>query len=75
MTRQFKSQDRMERKTAHNSTYPKGGFSYSEDTFVQAESLVLRMKFRTKNPALRVAAKRYLQRQDKTQQTKTQLRK
>jgi hypothetical protein len=43
---------------AHNSTYPKGGVSCSKDTFVQAESSVLRMKFSGKNPALRVAAKR-----------------
>jgi len=40
----------------HNSIYPKGGaFCYS-DTFVQAESLVLRMKFSGENPALWVAA-------------------
>jgi len=44
--------------TAGNSTYPKGGVSCSKDTFVQAESSVLRMKFSGKNPALRVAAKR-----------------
>ncbi|CAN5763906.1 hypothetical protein BH11BAC7_BH11BAC7_20120 [soil metagenome] len=43
---------------AANSTYPKGGFSCSADTFVQAESSVLRMKFSGKSPALRVAAKR-----------------
>jgi hypothetical protein len=49
----------MKRKTAHNSTYPKGGFSYSKDSFVQAESLVLQLKFSGENPALRVAAKRY----------------
>jgi len=42
-----------------NSTYPKGGVLCSADTFVQAESSVLRMKFCGKNPALRVAAKRY----------------
>ncbi len=47
-----------ERKTTGNSTYPKGGVSCSSDTFVQAESSVLRMKFCGKNPALRVAAKR-----------------
>ena len=46
------------RVTAHNSTYPKGGASCSADTFVQAESSVLRMKFSGKNPALRVAANR-----------------
>jgi len=49
------------RVTAHNSTYPKGGASCSADTFVQAESSVLRMKFSGKNPALRQAAKRYAQ--------------
>jgi len=48
-----------ERTPAHNSTYPKGGVLCSKDTFVQAESSVLRMKFSGKNPALRVAAKRY----------------
>ena len=50
-----------ERKATHNSTYPKGGVSCFADTFVQAESSVLRMKFSDKNPALRVAAKRWLQ--------------
>ena len=49
------------RSTGHNSTYPKGGVSCFSDTFVQAESSVLRIKFSGKNPALRVAAKRYLQ--------------
>ena len=44
-----------------NSTYPKGGVSCSVDTYVQAESSVLRMKFWGKSPALRVAAKRYVQ--------------
>ncbi len=48
-----------ERKTAYNSTYPKGGVSCFADTFVQAESSVLRMKFSAKKPALRVAAKRW----------------
>jgi len=42
----------------HNSTYPKGGVSCFADTFVQAESSVLRMNFCGKNPALRVAANR-----------------
>ena len=48
-----------DRKTAGNSTYPKGGVSCFEDSFVVAESSVLRMKFGGKNPALLVAAKRY----------------
>jgi len=47
------------RTPAANSTYPKGGVSCSADTFVQAESSVLRMKFSGKIPALRVAANRY----------------
>ncbi|MCX2575357.1 hypothetical protein [Pedobacter sandarakinus] len=46
------------RKAADNSTYPKGGVSCLADSFVVAESSVLRMKFSGKNPALRVAAKR-----------------
>jgi hypothetical protein len=45
-------------KTAYNSTYPKGGVSCFADSFVAAESSVLRKKFSGKNPALRVAAKR-----------------
>jgi len=53
------TQPMTERKAAYNSTYPKGGVSCSADTFVQAESSVLRMKFSGKNPALRVAANRY----------------
>jgi len=48
----------VDRRPACNSTYPKGGVSCFADTFVQAESSVLRMKFSAKNPALRVAAKR-----------------
>jgi len=43
---------------ACNSTYPKGGVLCFADTFVQAESSVLRMKFCGKSPALLVAAKR-----------------
>jgi len=50
---------RLKRLATANSTYPKGGVSCSADTFVQAGSSVLRMKFSGKNPALRVAAKRY----------------
>jgi len=49
---------RTDSRAADNSTYPKGGVSCSKDTFVQAESSVLRMKFSGKIPALRVAAKR-----------------
>jgi len=50
-----------ERKTGHNSTYPKGGISCSKDSFVVSGSSVLRIKFCGKSPALRVAANRYQQ--------------
>jgi hypothetical protein len=49
------------RSTTGNSTYPKGGVSCSKDSFVVAENSVLRIKFSGKNPALRVAAKRWKQ--------------
>jgi len=53
--------DRKLKANTANSTYPKGGVSCFADTFVQAESSVLRMKFNGKSPALRVAAKRCVQ--------------
>jgi len=53
-----RTQLRTDRRAADNSTYPKGGVSYSKDTFMQAESSVLRIKFCGKSPALRVAANR-----------------
>jgi len=49
---------RGESKTAHNSTYPKGGVSCSKDSFVGNGSSVFQIKFCGKSPALRVAAKR-----------------
>jgi hypothetical protein len=51
----------MRRRAAHNSTYPKGGVSYSKDSFVVNQTLVFQIKFCGKSPALRVAAKRYRQ--------------
>jgi len=45
----------------HNSTYPKGGVSCSKESLVGNGSLVFQIKFCGKSPALRVAAKRYLQ--------------
>jgi hypothetical protein len=45
----------------HNSTYPKGGVSFSKDSFVVNQTLVFQIKFCGKSPALRVAAKRYVQ--------------
>jgi len=55
----------MERKPAHNSTYPKGGVSCSKDSFVVNQTLVFQIKFCGKSPALRVAAKRSLQEKEK----------
>jgi len=46
---------------AGNSTYPKGGVSFSKDSLVVNGSLVFQIKFCGKSPALRVAAKRYSQ--------------
>jgi len=44
---------------AANSTYPKGGVSYSKDSFEVAESSVLRINICAKKPAHRKSAKRY----------------
>jgi len=49
---------RADRSTGYNSTYPKGGFSCSKDSFVVNQTLVFQIKFCGKRPALRVAAKR-----------------
>jgi len=49
----------LNKRAAHNSTYPKGGVSYSKDSFVVNGTLVFQIKFCGKSPALRVAAKRY----------------
>jgi hypothetical protein len=50
-----------EKTPACNSTHPKGGVSCSTDTFLQAESSVLRMKLSGKSPALQLAAKHWWQ--------------
>jgi hypothetical protein len=50
-----------ERKTGANSTFAIGGVSCSADSFVVAESFVLRIKFSGKNPAHRQAANRWWQ--------------
>ena len=42
-----------------NSTFAIGGVSCSADSFVVAESFVLRIKFSGKNPAHRKSANRY----------------
>jgi hypothetical protein len=48
----------VDRRPACNSTYPKGGVSCSNDSFVVKQTLVFQIKFCGKSPALRVAAKR-----------------
>jgi hypothetical protein len=48
----------MTRTTGYNNTYPKGGVSCSQDSFVVNQTLVFQIKFCGKSPALRVAAKR-----------------
>jgi len=48
-------------KTPYNSTYPKGGVSCFNGSLVVNGSLVFQIKFCGKSPALRVAAKRYMQ--------------
>ncbi len=45
-------------KAVGNSSYPKGGFLCSKDSFVVNRTLVFQMKFCGKNPALWVAANR-----------------
>ena len=45
-------------KTAYNSTFAIGGVSCSADSLEVAESFVLRIKFRGKNPAHRKSANR-----------------
>jgi hypothetical protein len=49
----------MKRRAAPNSTYPKGGVSYSKDSFVVIETFVLLIDICGESPALRVAANRY----------------
>ncbi len=49
------------RITAANSTFAMGGVSCSADSFVVAESVVLRINICAENPARRKSAKRYTQ--------------
>ena len=42
----------------HNSTYPKGGVSFSKDSFVVNQTFVFQINFSSKMPCLRVAEKR-----------------
>jgi len=50
---------RMDRRAAANSTFAIGGVSCSADSFVVAESSVLRTNFCAEKPAHRQSAKRY----------------
>jgi len=50
-----------ERTPAYNSTFAICGVSCSADSFVVAESSVLRMNISGKNPAHRKSEKRYAQ--------------
>ncbi len=49
-----------ERTAAPNSTFAIGGVSCSADSFMVAESFVLRINICGKNPAHRKSAKRYV---------------
>ncbi|MDI9340866.1 MAG: hypothetical protein QM534_09895 [Sediminibacterium sp.] len=49
----------LRRRTTGNSTFAIGGVSFSADSFVQAESFVLRINICAENPAHRKSAKRY----------------
>jgi hypothetical protein len=51
----------MKERAAHNSTLAIGGVSSPHDSFVVAESSVLRTKFCAEKPAHRQSAKRYRQ--------------
>ena len=66
MDRQLNKSKRIE-LAAYNSTFAIGGVSCSADSFVVAESFVLRIKFSGKNPAHRKSAKRWLQAADSEQ--------
>jgi hypothetical protein len=56
----IKATRQKEARTA-NSRFAKAGVSYFYDSEVLNSSFVYLMKFSTKNPRLRKAAKRYLQ--------------
>ena len=47
--------------TGYNGTYSKRGVSCSKDSFVVNQTLVFQIKFCSKSPAFRVAAKRFQQ--------------
>jgi hypothetical protein len=51
----------LQSRAAPNSTFAIGGVSCSADSFVVAESFVLRINICAENPAHRKSAKRYSQ--------------
>lgn len=62
MTAQLTQQNTTDRRiTAGNSTFAIGGVSCSADSFVVAESAVLRMNICAEKPAHRKSANRYSQ--------------
>lgn len=50
-----------DRKTPYNSTFAIGGVPFSAESFVIAESFMLRMNICAEKPAHRKSAKRYSQ--------------
>ena len=48
--------DKLTRKTATNSTYPKGGVLHAKDSFVVNQKLAIQINICGNNPALQVAA-------------------
>jgi hypothetical protein len=58
------------RRAAYNSTFAIGGVSCSADSFVVAESSVLRTGICGENPAHRKSAKRYVQLYDNDTENK-----
>jgi hypothetical protein len=48
-----------ERTAAGNGTFAIGGVSYSADSFLVAESFVLRINICARKPVHRISAKRY----------------
>jgi hypothetical protein len=57
----------MDRRAAHNNTYPKGGFLFSKYSFEVGLSIVLQLNFCAKNPLLCQATNLYKAFQDAQQ--------
>ena len=54
----YRTTKTLKRRAAANSTYPKGGVSCSKYSLVVNGTLAFQIKFCSKSPALRGAAKR-----------------